>query len=822
MTDAFEDAWDVSKFDSNRAEFARQMQQAEQPPYVGDDEYLNLNIDDNQGDCCENLRMEWTTIFELANSRDGEIWWDESDEAQAMYPDNWLELPCEEMIAYFNNVIKRDLSAILNIWKKDLGGRWSDNYAYNNVKKVYDDALEALERYNSCVRGGFKNVDFDDNFQASGDAFEDAWGVSKEFYFEQQDYQQPYSDGRKNRKTGKVVKKPSRDIRGMKTARRWGYNVSDKNYRGDAKAGQWATTVPQKGRRLSDAWNPSLMVMPEGGKRGNPFEQSRRDWRAVNLSRYGGLSEEDAIHAARDKMTHEAMHTALEWVLDPRRNKYENRPKEYYERLESMGKNPQTGTDIYIDAAHELGAVTGEVSARNDRSPDAARRLINQMHPIKRPVPASKRTRVLRNIARKNPLLRAIGRRITKESREVINQYIDPTIMSKGIIFGGKNTDDINDVDEMIRHIMATNPKHKPPLPWGRSGRRVGMPWKKMREYRLAGEDPSIPFITNTRGFRGSSEMLPTVLNWEGGKTQIQPQMRALSEKLGAGHLRPAELFGGSGSFVLGQNRGEGFYNDLNPDLVTTMLHLKDGMKVSKIPQNQEELERAVDTLNELRYRRDVLGEDLDYGEERQLVELLVGSNMQHRNGMFQYKDWDTEPKGYTEGFIKRPSFRKPGKDVKPGDKNFRYFPFDAGSIDLTGYADRMKNFEIHQGDFRDAANLLGRKDNLYLDPQYISRDIDYGGTKEQKEGKDFDQLQRDVIRVGEQHEGPSIISNYMYGKDSGEPLYAYIEALLDAGYDIHPWLRKPKANNKAQAELLALRGFPEQQNLDKFFNKKL
>ena len=237
------------------------------------------------------------------------------------------------------------------------------------------------------------------------DAFEDAWDVSKEFYFEQQDYEQPYREGRRNRRTGKVAKKPSRDIRGMRTARRHGYNVSDRNYRGDADAGQWATSVPQKGRRLSDAWNPNLS---------SEDEQARRDWRAVNLSRYGGLSEEDAIPALRDKFTHEAMHTALEWVLDPRRNKYENRPKEYYERLESMGKNPQTGTDIYIDAAHELGAVTGEISARNDRSPDAARRLLNQMHPIKRPIPASKRTRALRNIARKNPLLRAIGRKVTR------------------------------------------------------------------------------------------------------------------------------------------------------------------------------------------------------------------------------------------------------------------------------------------------------------------------------------------------------------------------------------------------------------------------
>ena len=243
------------------------------------------------------------------------------------------------------------------------------------------------------------------------DAFEDAWGVSKEFYFEEQDYQQPYSKGRPNRKTGKVAKKPSRDIRGMKTARRHGYNVSDKNYRGDADAGQWATTVPQKRRRLSDAWNPSLMDMPEGGKKGNPSEQSRRDWRAVNLSKFPDFKDEKEsmfIPFLSDKLTHEGMHTALELPL----NEY-NRSK---------GK-------IYTDAAHELGATTGEVSRRKDRSPDAVKRLLNQMSPIKRPVPASKRTRALRNIARKNPLLRAIGRRITKGSKDIYDFLDAPIIM---------------------------------------------------------------------------------------------------------------------------------------------------------------------------------------------------------------------------------------------------------------------------------------------------------------------------------------------------------------------------------------------------------
>lgn len=234
------------------------------------------------------------------------------------------------------------------------------------------------------------------------DAFENAWDVSKEFYFEEQDYQQPYSKGRPNRKTGKVAKKPSRDIRGMKTARRHGYNVSDKNYRGDADAGQWATTVPQKRRRLSDAWNPNLS---------SEDEQARRDWRAVNLSKFPDFKDEKEsmfIPFLSDKLTHEGMHTALELPL----NEY-NRSK---------GK-------IYTDAAHELGATTGEVSRRKDRSPDAVKRLLNQMSPIKRPVPASKRTRALRNIARKNPLLRAIGRRVTKGSKDIYDFLDAPIIM---------------------------------------------------------------------------------------------------------------------------------------------------------------------------------------------------------------------------------------------------------------------------------------------------------------------------------------------------------------------------------------------------------
>ena len=56
-----------------------------------------------------------------------------------------------------------------------------------------------------------------------------------------------------------------------------------------------------------------------------------------------------------------------------------------------------------------------------------------------------------------------------------------------------------------------------------------------------------------------------------------------------------------------------------------------------------------------------------------------------------------------------------------------------------------------------------------------------------------------------------------MFGKKSRKPLEGYIEALVDAGYDIYPWLRKPKQNTDAQAELLALRNFPKQSSLSEY-----
>jgi len=405
-------------------------------------------------------------------------------------------------------------------------------------------------------------------------------------------------------------------------------------------------------------------------------------------------------------------------------------------------------------------------------------------------------------------------------SEESVHTPFDSAWMvAKGIIFNNRDYDieDAGEVYDQISELISDPKIARPPIPWGRSGRRMGIPWGSMVRAQRRGDHPSSAMYGekwpgNARGFAGGEEMLPTVLNWIGGKTQIQPQMRAVARSLGR-PFTPAELFGGSGSWILGQNTGDGFYSDLNPDPVTVMRQLQRGLQVPSIPRNHEEMAAQMHELNELRHKRDIRGEELSPREQERLAQLFIGSNLQFRDGMFDYDKWDEEPVRYSEGRIKMPTSGTFRRTKHPeGHKDHRFFPSDVGSIDLRPYADRLRGVEIHEGDFQESAKLLDPlRHLLYLDPQYIERDIEYGGSDEQRRGQDFDQHQQDVIRVGRDFDGPSIISNYMFGKKSRKPLERYIEALVDAGYDIYPWLRKPKQNTDAQAELLALRNFPKQ-----------
>tara|TARA_Y100000004_G_scaffold132765_1_gene149902 strand:- start:438 stop:2183 length:1746 start_codon:yes stop_codon:yes gene_type:complete len=422
------------------------------------------------------------------------------------------------------------------------------------------------------------------------------------------------------------------------------------------------------------------------------------------------------------------------------------------------------------------------------------------------------------------------GSKVTEDnemflSDESVNTPFDSAWMvAKGIVFDGRDygIEDAGEVYDRISELISDPKTERPPLPWKTSGRRMGIPWKRMTQAKIEGRDPASEMYGswpgNEKAFAGGEEMLPTVLNWIGGKTQIQPQMRGIARSLGR-PFTPAELFGGSGSFILGQNTGDGFYSDLNPDPVTVMRQLQRGLQVPNIPQDHEEMASQMEELNELRYKRDIMGAELSPLEERRLAQLFIGSNLQFRDGMFAYDDWEEEPVRYSEGRIKMPTSGTFRRTKHPeGHPNHRFFPSDAGSIDLRPYADRLKNVEIHEGDFQESAKLLDPSRHLlYLDPQYIERDIEYGGSDKQRRGQDFDEHQKDVIRVGRDFDGPSIISNYMFGKKSRKPLERYIEALVDAGYDIYPWLRKPKQNTDAQAELLALRNFPKQSSLSEY-----
>ena len=136
--------------------------------------------------------------------------------------------------------------------------------------------------------------------------------------------------------------------------------------------------------------------------------------------------------------------------------------------------------------------------------------------------------------------------------------------------------------------------------------------------------------------------------------------------------------------------------------------------------------------------------------------------------------------------------------------------PHEAKSINLDPYAKRLRNVDIHTGDIRETSKNLTGQHALYLDPQYVARDIQYGGSKEQKEGVGFDDLQRDTLRIGGEHKGPVLYSNYMYDPKSRKPLTNLIDAALDEGFDINPWIRKPKGNKNPVVEMLATRNFPE------------
>lgn len=389
-------------------------------------------------------------------------------------------------------------------------------------------------------------------------------------------------------------------------------------------------------------------------------------------------------------------------------------------------------------------------------------------------------------------------------------------VLEKAIMFDGVEHEDVDTAIPAIMDYIDNyrDTKFLPPLPFKGGaktpgGKRRGVPWTRMIDEGSSDALYQLPGYTDPE-----SEMFPTAFNWIGGKTSIMPQIRTLTAGIRNENpnLIPAEIFGGSGSFLMGMNdpRGRGFYNDINPDIVNIQRHLKAGLGNVSIPQTPEELNEYIEALNYLRRMRDVDGIELSPDEKKFMAELYIGANLQQRDGMFSWRDWETDgwplEVPYTDGIMGGASFRQ--ASVPEGHPNYRKMPYQAGRIDLRPFAKPLRNTEIFNYDFRDAANLLTDDHLLYLDPPYMTRGVEYGGAMEQLWGHDYDQTQKDVVDIMGEHGGPSIYSNYMFGRNTDQPFYDLIGDLLDRESTIHPWLRKPKANQHPQVELIATRNF--------------
>jgi len=349
------------------------------------------------------------------------------------------------------------------------------------------------------------------------------------------------------------------------------------------------------------------------------------------------------------------------------------------------------------------------------------------------------------------------------------------------------------------------------PFPY-KSGSYQNKSWKGMRDRGLS------DFITQNPGFNSSSQMLPSMFPWVGGKTQIQPYMRGLADFFP--EARPAELYGGSASTILGLNRGTGFYADINPDNTNAFQHLKDGLGVVEIPRTRERMNEMIERMNDLRYRRDVKNESLSSDELSELAQLYIGSNHQafgnlkypSKTKRADYPEWYSGS-GYTEGPILNSGWRK-----QPS----RVMPYDVGGIDMSAYPERLREVEVHTGDLRDTSKLLQGDEFLYLDPQYVDRVHQYGGSDEQLSGGGYDQLQRDTVKIGAKHDGPVVYSNYLIGAKHGVPNEDLVSDLLDNDFDLHTWVRKPKSTNMPVVEMLGLRNFPENVQRAKSLRKTL
>ena len=153
--DVFEDSWNIAKFDANRAEMARAIEQEQIP---AEDEKVNVDLNPNGGEpdkcCLEALQLYQELTGDYTRSNPW-IWSKGVEGGTDGFGEG--ELDCDELRGWLEWLAYDDPEAEL-MGDEDLAPK---------AKKV-------LEQWESCISEGFSG-----DFTASGDSFEDAWGITK-------------------------------------------------------------------------------------------------------------------------------------------------------------------------------------------------------------------------------------------------------------------------------------------------------------------------------------------------------------------------------------------------------------------------------------------------------------------------------------------------------------------------------------------------------------------------------------------------------------------------------------------------------------------
>lgn len=396
------------------------------------------------------------------------------------------------------------------------------------------------------------------------------------------------------------------------------------------------------------------------------------------------------------------------------------------------------------------------------------------------------------------------------EDRQGYTFFDDAWDIMKAYKFEGVEGDDFDDIRPNLDSVMAQfdawradqgdKPElRKPTVKFAGRNRK-----KPLRQMMLEGSGGPNILMQKVPGLRDRSlGGLPQILNWWGGKQQLGPYFREMFHPYRETHI-PYEAFGGSLSMLNALNSPQGIATDINPDPINVGRMAQIGLNVPSfgpvdergVPVNTKEaLQDIVDRANAIRYKRDILGEELSLDEKMRLAELFTSANSRAFQGHMNYKNTPEWNKGF--------GIMKPGLRKVTGGRGEPSIP-----MDFRAMAPLMRDWDLRTQPMQEVSRELNERDDIfsYYDPPYAKRTFSYG---DKSTADEEDQLQADTLSAAIASQGPVVYSNYLVDPDSREVLHGITDPLLDEGFDIHPWprnIKTSKEGGKNVIEMLATR----------------